>query len=37
VVRAFENGVLQDHADALKSTRSPAKREQVLAEVVAGF
>jgi DNA topoisomerase-1 len=37
VVQAFENGVLQDYADALKATRSPAKREQVLAEVVAGF
>jgi DNA topoisomerase-1 len=35
VVEAFENGVLEDYADALKNTRSPAKREQVLAEVVA--
>ncbi len=35
VVEAFENGVLEDYADALKATRSPAKREQVLAEVVA--
>jgi DNA topoisomerase-1 len=35
VVQAFENGVLEDYADALKSARSPAKREQVLAEVVA--
>jgi DNA topoisomerase-1 len=35
VVDAFENGVLEDYADALKATRSPAKREQVLAEVVA--
>ena len=31
----FENGVLEDYAEALKSARSPAKREQVLAEVVA--
>ena len=36
VVEAFENGVLEDYADALKATRSPAKREQVLAEVVGG-
>ncbi|MGA9796478.1 MAG: hypothetical protein WBQ17_13190 [Rhizomicrobium sp.] len=35
VVEAFENGVLEDYADALKNTRSPAKREQALAEVVA--
>jgi DNA topoisomerase I len=35
VVEAFENGVLEDYADALKTTRSPAKREAVLAEVVA--
>lgn len=35
VVEAFESGVLEDYADALKSTRSPAKREQALAEVVA--
>jgi DNA topoisomerase-1 len=35
VVEAFENGVLEDYADALKNTRSPAKREAVLAEVVA--
>ena len=35
VVEAFENGVLEEYADALKNTRSPAKREQVLAEVVA--
>ena len=32
-----ESGVLQDYADALKATRSPAKREQILAHVVAGF
>lgn len=35
VVDAFENGVLEDYADALKSARSTAKREKVLAEVVA--
>jgi len=35
VVDAFENGVLEDYADALKSARSQAKRERVLAEVVA--
>ncbi|HWD50284.1 MAG TPA: hypothetical protein VG309_10160 [Rhizomicrobium sp.] len=35
VVEAFENGVLEEYADALKNTRSPAKREAVLAEVVA--
>jgi DNA topoisomerase-1 len=35
VVEAFENGVLEDYADALKATRSPKKREEVLAEVVA--
>lgn len=37
VVQAFENGVLQDYAETLKAARSPAKREQVLAHVVAGF
>jgi DNA topoisomerase-1 len=35
VVEAFENGVLEEYADALKNTRSAAKREAVLAEVVA--
>jgi len=35
VVEAFENGVLEDYADALKNTRSPKKREKALAEVVA--
>lgn len=35
VVEAFENGVLEEYADALKNTRSPTKREAVLAEVVA--
>jgi DNA topoisomerase-1 len=35
VLEAFENGVLEDYADALKAARSPAKREQALAEVVA--
>ena len=34
VVEAFENGVLEDYADALKATRSPVKREEILAEVV---
>jgi DNA topoisomerase-1 len=34
VVEAFENGVLEDYADALKAARSPAKREQVLADLV---
>ena len=36
VVDAFENGVLEDYADALRAARSPAKREQVLADVVTG-
>ncbi|HEY2034522.1 MAG TPA: hypothetical protein VGH02_12625 [Rhizomicrobium sp.] len=35
VVEAFENGVLEDYADALKNTRSPKKREEALAEVIA--
>ncbi|BAT57610.1 eukaryotic DNA topoisomerase I, catalytic core [Variibacter gotjawalensis] len=35
VVAAFEEGVLEEFADALRATRSPAKREQVLAEVIA--
>lgn len=35
VVQAFENGVLDDYADALKTTRSPAKREEILGEIVA--
>ena len=35
VVEAFENGVLEDYADALKATRSPKKREEALAEVIA--
>jgi DNA topoisomerase I len=35
VVEAFEKGVLEDYADALRFARSPAKREQALAEVVA--
>jgi DNA topoisomerase-1 len=34
VVEAFENGVLEDYADALRSARSPAKREQLLADLV---
>ena len=35
VVDAFENGVLEDYANALKATRSPKKREEALAEVIA--
>ncbi len=35
VVEAFENGVLEDYAEALKASRSPAKREAILAEVVS--
>jgi DNA topoisomerase-1 len=35
VVQAFQNGVLEEYADALKSTRSPTKREEILGEVVA--
>ena len=32
---AFEGGVLEDFAATLKSCRSPARREQFLAQVVA--
>ena len=35
VVTAFEGGVLEDFAATLKSCRSPARREQFLAQVVA--
>ena len=35
VVNAFEGGVLEDFAATLKSCRSPARREQFLAQVVA--
>jgi len=35
VVTAFEEGVLEDFAATLKSCRSPARREQFLAQVVA--
>ena len=34
VVEAFEKGVLEDYADALKSARSPATRERLLADLV---
>jgi DNA topoisomerase I len=35
VVNAFEEGVLEQFAETLKNCRSPAKREKVLAEVLA--
>lgn len=35
VVAAFEEGVLEEFAETLRATRSPARREQVLAEVIA--
>jgi DNA topoisomerase I len=35
VVSAFENGVLERFADALAAARSPVRRAQVLAEIVA--
>jgi DNA topoisomerase-1 len=35
VVNAFEGGVLEDFAATLKSCRSPSRREQFLAQVVA--
>ena len=31
---AFEKGVLEDYADALKSARSPVTRERLLADLV---
>jgi DNA topoisomerase-1 len=35
VVQAFEDGVLEEYADALKTTRSSTKREEILGEVIA--
>jgi DNA topoisomerase I len=35
VVSAFENGVLERFSATLRSCRSPARKEQFLAEVVA--
>jgi DNA topoisomerase-1 len=35
IVTAFEDGILERFADALKKSRSPVKREKILAEVVA--
>ena len=35
IVTAFEEGILERFADALKKSRSPVKREQILAQVVA--
>jgi DNA topoisomerase-1 len=35
IVTAFEDGILERFADMLKKSRSPAKREQILAQVVA--
>lgn len=35
VVTAFEEGVLEEFSETLRATRSPARREQVLAEVIA--
>ena len=35
IVTAFEDGILERFADALKKSRSPIKREQILAQVVA--
>jgi DNA topoisomerase-1 len=35
IVTAFEDGLLERFASTLKGCRSPAKREQVLAQVVA--
>jgi DNA topoisomerase I len=35
IVTAFEDGILERFAEALKKSRSPVKREQILAEVVA--
>ena len=35
VVSAFENGVLEDFAEALRSCRSPARKAKFLAEIVA--
>ena len=35
VVTAFENGILEKFSQTLKACRSPSKREQVLAQVIA--
>lgn len=35
VINAFEEGVLEDFAETLRKSRSPARREQVLGEVIA--
>jgi DNA topoisomerase-1 len=35
IVTAFEDGILERFADTLKGCRSQAKREQVLAQVIA--
>ena len=35
VVSAFENGVLEDFSEMLRRCRSPARKEQLLAEIVA--
>lgn len=35
IVTAFENGLLEDFSSTLKGCRSPARREQVLAQVLA--
>jgi DNA topoisomerase-1 len=37
VVAAFENGKLEKFSEALKGSRSPAHREKLLAQVVAGM
>ena len=37
VVAAFENGALEKFSEALKGRRSPARREQLLAQVVASM
>ncbi len=37
VVAAFENGKLEKFSEALKGRRSPAHREQLLAQVVASM
>jgi DNA topoisomerase-1 len=34
-VTAFEDGILERFADTLKKSRSPVRREQILAQVVA--
>ena len=36
VVAAFENGALEKFSATLKGRRSPARREQLLAQVIAG-